>query len=136
MFSLVIGDKISLCITWKMYIVTRTVFPILHFSDSLCRYPVRLRPLILTVKTTCILTLLRSTCFCLMRCTGSYSSVTAVALLFYNFAKFGLTSFTSGYCFVGYMLCHVTYRFIFYTVLAIFPYCLFTANLLKLFHIS
>src|SRR6218665_3274748 len=36
-------------------------------------FKVRLRPLVLTVKATCILTLLRSTCFCLMRRTESLS---------------------------------------------------------------
>jgi len=37
--------------------------------------------------------------------------------MLFDFAKFGLTSFTSGY-----IVRDVTYRFIFYTVLAIFSY--------------
>src|SRR6218665_491391 len=88
-------------------------------------FKVRLRPLILTVKATCILTLLRSICFCLMRCTGSlslfFSDISRTVV--YDFANVWLTSFTSEYiALFGYLLYHVTYRFIFYTVLAMFPY--------------
>src|SRR6218665_2275494 len=72
-----------------MYVVTWTAFPIILLyrqpivQTELCGlsltvapaklFEVRLRLLLLTVKATCILTLLRSTCFCLMRYTGSLS---------------------------------------------------------------